>query len=139
MTKENLGDIVSLILNKIDSINSKGATVITLEGELGTGKTTLTQELARTIGIKENVISPTFVIMKKYNCNYKNFRKLIHIDVYRLNKSEELLKLGFQEVAEDKENLIILEWPSLVPECIPKNALKVELSHVDDDSRDIVF
>lgn len=139
MTKENLGDIVSRILKKIDSINSKGATVVTLEGELGTGKTTLTQELARIIGIKENVISPTFVIMKKYNCNYKNFKKLVHIDAYRLKSAEELLKLGFQEILEDKNSLVILEWPSLVSECIPKNALRVEISHRDDDSRNIEF
>lgn len=141
MTLETLPSIVQEIIQKVYSSNSGNATVITLEGDLGTGKTTLTQELARSLGVKENLISPTFVIMKKYDlpeqAGVKVFKFLVHIDAYRLTKSEELWKLGFKEILEDKNNLIIIEWPENVPDCVPKNALRIKLSHLDDNTRTI--
>lgn len=136
---ENLHKVAEDILNKIKSIKSNTATVVTLEGDLGTGKTTLTQELALILGVKENVISPTFVIMKKYKVKDKIFQYLIHIDAYRLNKASELVNLGWEEILKDKTNLIILEWPSRVPECIPEGACQIELSHESEDTRTIKF
>jgi len=86
-TIEDLHKIAEDILNKAKSIEGNNSvTVIALEGELGTGKTTLTQELARILGVKENIISPTFVIMKKYKVKDEIFQYLIHIDAYRLEK-----------------------------------------------------
>jgi len=139
-TIEDLHKIAEDILNKAKSIEgNNSATVIALEGELGTGKTTLTQELARILGVKENIISPTFVIMKKYKVKDEIFQYLIHIDAYRLEKENELENLGFQEILSDKSNLVIVEWPSKVSKCIPKNACKLELSHDKDNTRFIKF
>jgi len=139
MTLEKLPSIVNDIIKKAQSLKSETATIITLEGDLGAGKTTLTQELAKQFGIKESVISPTFVIMKKYGVIDDKFKYLIHIDAYRLAKSEELWKLGFQDILNNKNNLIIIEWPENVPDCIPKDALSIKLSHVDENSRTIDF
>ncbi len=139
MTLETLPKIASEIIGKIHNSKSSTATALTLEGDLGAGKTTLTQELARQLGVKENLISPTFVIMKKYGVIDNTFKFLVHIDAYRLTKSEELWKLGFQNILEDKNNLIIIEWPENVPECIPKNALNIKLSHSDENTRSIEF
>lgn len=139
MTLENLSNIARDIIKKAHDQKSNSAVVVALQGDLGAGKTTLTQEIARVLFIKERVISPTFIIMKKYEAIDEKFKYLIHIDAYRLEKSEELFKLGFQKLLEDKDNLIIIEWPENVPDCIPKNAIKIKLSHEIDNSHSIEF
>ncbi len=138
-TIKDLHKIAEDILRKAKLVKNSTATVIALEGELGTGKTTLTQELARILGVKENIISPTFVIMKKYKVKDDTFEYLIHIDAYRLEKESELENLGWQGILSDKNNLVIVEWPSRVPDCIPSGVCKVELSHEDADTRSIKF
>ncbi len=145
MTKEftlkEINTIAKKILKKVGEISSDTATVIALHGELGSGKTTLTQSIAKILGVKKNIISPTFVIMKGYILNSKNnkWKNLVHIDAYRLKKSSELLHLGWQELFKNKENLIIIEWPEQVPDCIPKNACKIKLTHKNEDTRTIKF
>ena len=139
MTLENLSNIARDMIKKAHDQKSNSAVVVALQGDLGAGKTTLTQEIARVLFIKERVISPTFIIMKKYEAIDEKFKYLIHIDAYRLEKSEELFKLGFQKLLEDKDNLIIIEWPENVPDCIPKNAIRVKLSHEIDNSHSIEF
>jgi tRNA threonylcarbamoyladenosine biosynthesis protein TsaE len=139
MTLDNLHTIAKDIIKKAHDAQSDSAVVIALEGDLGVGKTTLTKEIARVLSVEENVISPTFIIMKKYEVIDEKFKYLIHIDAYRLEKSEELFKLGFQELLDDKNNLIIIEWPELVPDCIPKNACKIKLSHTNENTHNIEF
>jgi len=133
-----------MIIDKILKMDNKKARAVALSGELGAGKTTLTQELARQLGIKNNIVSPTFVIMKNYNINlnskyYSHFKKLIHIDAYRLESHIELLKIGWQELVEDKDNLIIIEWPERVEDCIPNDVCWIKLGHVDDQTRSLEF
>ena len=137
ITIKDLNKIAKDLVKKVNSLSNKEATVIALRGDLGSGKTTLTQEIAKILGVKENIISPTFVIMKSYSIKNKKFIKLIHIDAYRLEKSEELLKLGWKELIEDEKNLIILEWPEKVPGCVPKDSIFVDLYHKDQQTRTI--
>ena len=113
------------------------ATVILLKGDLGAGKTTFTQHLARELGVEETVVSPTFVLVKKYQTKHPHFKKLVHIDAYRLHSADELLLLGWEEWSGDADSLIIVEWPSQV------NALwqgdEVELSFaVEDENTRVV-
>ena len=77
--------------------------VFTLTGALGAGKTTLTQAIARELGITERLVSPTFVIMKLYQIKDSRFKHLIHIDAYRLNSCDELLKLGWNDIIADPD------------------------------------
>lgn len=142
--KTQIPQISKKIIDKLLKMDNTKARVLALRGELGAGKTTITQELARQFGIKETVVSPTFVIMKFYDINPKSkyhphFKKLIHIDAYRLDSHIELLKIGWQELISDKNNLIIIEWPEKVLECISDSDLKIELSHIDDETRFIEF
>lgn len=115
------------------------ATIIALQGDLGAGKTTIAKEISKLLGVKDNVSSPTFVIMKVYKTTDKRFKKLIHIDAYRLNKGEELLHLGWEEMIKSSENLIIIEWPENVKEILPKDVLDVRLEHKDEKTRTIKF
>ena len=120
------------------------AKVVALSGNLGAGKTTLTQELAKLLGVKENVVSPTFIIMKIYKINsdslyYSHFKKLIHIDAYRLDSSLELLKIGWSELEGDKDNLILIEWPEKVKKCLGADTCWIKLGHIDDRTRVFEF
>jgi len=142
--KKEIFKISQKLLNKILKMNNKKAKVVALSGELGAGKTTLTQELAKQLGIKNNIVSPTFVIMKIYNINpiskyHLHFKKLIHIDAYRLNSHEELLKIGWQELVKDKNNLIVIEWPEKVKGCLKNDVCWVKLGHIDDQTRVFEF
>ena len=112
------------------------ACVVALSGDLGAGKTAFTQALSKHLGVKDKVVSPTFVIMKKYPVAKHPFEKLIHIDAYRLEKGEELKKLGWADVISDPKNLILIEWPEKVGEVMPENHLKIKIKHLDENGRE---
>ena len=118
------------------------ATIVGLYGNLGSGKTTFTQAVARELGIKETVTSPTFVIEKFYEINitkHSHFKRLIHIDAYRLENGRELEILNFEELVGNAHNLIIIEWPENVKEILPENHLKIYCEFVDETTRSFSF
>ena len=108
------------------------AVVIALIGELGAGKTTFVQHFARACGITEPVLSPTFVILKKYG-------NLIHIDAYRLENSHELEKLGIHDLMADPNNVILIEWADRVSDILPTDTIKLHFHHVDETTRKITI
>ncbi len=136
---DEIEKIAQEIYNHIGGGNGEMAQVVALDGELGAGKTTLTQRIAKLFGVQADVISPTFTIMKKYETNDKNFKNLIHIDAYRLDKEDELTNLGWSEMLRDKDNLIIIEWPERVANLIPQNSIVIKLEHIDEGKRSITF
>ena len=113
------------------------ASVITLKGDLGSGKTTFVQFVAHTLGVKENVTSPTFIIMRTYPLGTRGskWQRLVHIDAYRLEHADELASLGWEDLAKDPGNLIFIEWPEKVEAIIPKDAVRVEFSYADETHR----
>lgn len=116
-----------------------GATLVTLSGELGAGKTAFTKAVAHALGIEEVVTSPTFVLEKIYSLSNKSFKRLVHIDAYRLEKYTDLVPLGFDELMEDPGNLILLEWPEKVAGALPVPAVKISLVANPDGSRTITY
>lgn len=146
MTIENLNEIALSIIREATKRVNNGAIIIALFGDLGAGKTTLTKEIAKIIGVKENIISPTFVIMKMYDLDKNKlgvivtpFNKLIHIDAYRLKDETELNHLGFDVLSKDKNNIIVIEWPEIVDKCLDDNVFRVLLTHKDDTTRMVKF
>ena len=83
-----------------------GGEIILLNGDLGAGKTTFTKGLASALGVKENVTSPTFTIMKEYVGRVK----LYHFDLYRIIDEQELDELGFDDFLSDKDAVCVIEW-----------------------------
>ena len=134
------------------------ATVIALSGDLGSGKTTFTKAFAAVLGIPdEEITSPTFVIMKSYELGPRrrsnlspdprfdlgeqaaNFKCFIHIDAYRLEKAQEIEKLGWSELLGDPSNLILIEWPENIGAALPKDAQKICFKFIDEGTREIDF
>ena len=111
------------------------ATIVGLYGNLGAGKTTFTQSVARELGITQPITSPTFVIEKIYEINHKSFARLVHIDAYRLEGERELQNLNFEELVSNKNNLIFIEWPENVKDILPTNHIKLFCEFVDENSR----
>lgn len=105
------------VTNKIGKLIGEEAfegEVITLSGDLGAGKTTLTKEIGKTLGIKEDINSPTFNILKCYF--NKNGLDLYHIDAYRLEDvPRENKNIGLEEVIEG-DGLAVIEWPVYINE-----------------------
>ncbi len=113
--------------------NAAHATVITLSGELGAGKTTFAQGIARALGVEETVTSPTFVLEKVYQLEGQRFSRLVHIDAYRLKSARELEVFGWKELLADPANLIVLEWPERVEDAIPEEAIHVRFDIAGDE------
>jgi tRNA threonylcarbamoyladenosine biosynthesis protein TsaE len=117
-----------------NATNKKSATTIGLSGHLGAGKTAFTKCVAKELGIAEDVTSPTFVIMKIYDIDLKKvaddlienskksfpWKKLVHIDAYRLEQGRELEAINFAQYAADPDNLILIEWPENVKGVVEK-------------------
>ena len=130
-TQQIATDFISKLLPK-----SNSAVVVGLYGNLGAGKTTFAQCLAKVFGVEETVTSPTFVLEKIYELTGQKFTHLIHIDAYRIEKSSELLHLGWQDIISDSNNLILIEWPERVVDIMPEH-IKINLSHISENSREI--
>jgi len=116
----------------LKNMPEKGAVVFGLQGNLGGGKTTFLQGFAKGLGIKEKILSPTFVIQKR-------FGKFYHIDCYRLNKPEDILELGWKEIIEDAENIVAIEWPEKIKKFLPKKTIMVEFAYLEKNKRLINF
>lgn len=118
---------------------SHTATLITLSGELGAGKTAFTKAVAQAYGITDVVNSPTFVLEKIYQLPQQDFSRLIHIDAYRLETGSDLAPLAFKEFMQDPQNLIFLEWPEKVADTLPAPLVAISLTLLSDGSRSISY
>ena len=100
---------------------------VMLTGELGAGKTTFAQGVARGLGIEEQVSSPTFTLIKEYS----GFLDLAHVDVYRLDMVQDVVDLGLEELGGG-DGVLLVEWGDTIEELLPDERLRVEL--VTDDA-----
>ncbi len=120
--------------------NKNSATILGLRGDLGAGKTTFTKGVAKALGVKDVVTSPTFVIEKIYKLpNNVGFSRLIHIDAYRLYNSNELLHIGWNDIVNDPQNLILVEWPEKVIDILPKDMMTVQFKFIDENTREVDY
>lgn len=106
--------------------------VITLEGDLGAGKTTFTKGIAIGLGVKRIVNSPTYTIVKEYDGELP----LYHMDVYRLEDSDE--DIGLSEYFEG-DGISVVEWAQFIEEYLPKERLDVKINYVNEQERVIEF
>lgn len=116
----------------------RGGMTIALTGDLGTGKTTLIKGMAKGLGVKRNITSPTFVLMKIYDTDVSRMttdgrrsriRRLCHVDAYRINDSRELIDIGILEYINEPETLVIIEWAEKVKRILPASTIWVKMEH----------
>jgi len=144
MEKMSITDISELeaVAQKMSDIaqaqETESAVVCALHGDLGAGKTTFTQTLARMLGVEETVTSPTFVIMKNYELTNQSFGKLVHIDAYRIEEIDEMRVLGFEELLGEKGTIICIEWAENITELLPENTIHVRFER-DGEKRIITI
>ncbi len=114
------------------------ARTIALSGDLGAGKTTLVQLLAKELSISEMVTSPTFTIMKIYPIdNHPLFKRLVHIDAYRIDEIDELRPLRLEDILVDKTNLVCIEWAERIASVLPTNTIKITIKNNPSEEREI--
>lgn len=129
------------------------ALVMTLTGDLGSGKTTFLQGLAEGLDVKQRIISPTFILLRKYNIildshlgydvrNDKPFLKsFYHLDLYRLetNVNDEMVNLGYDEFVNDPENVIAVEWAEKASGVYPDDLLWLKFEDLGEQKRKIII
>ena len=130
----NLSEIESAAASFLEKIGRYK--VIALYGSMGAGKTTFTKALCKVMGVTDGVNSPTFSIINEYM--RPDGAPVYHFDFYRIDKLEEAFDIGFEEYIYSGE-LCIIEWPEKVEQILPYDTLKVQISVLDDDSREITF
>lgn len=125
-------------LGKKTATNLKGGETLTLTGELGSGKTTFIQGLAEGLGVKGRIISPTFILMRKYLASKFDF---YHIDFYRLedNLENEIKNLGIDDIWEKKDNIVAIEWAEKIKNSLPKDVIWLRFENIGKDERKIVI
>ncbi len=114
------------------------AIVFGLKGDLGAGKTTFLQGFAEGLGIKEKIISPTFVIMNRFNIK-GDFKNFYHLDCYRIEKAKEMENLGFEEIINNPKNIVCIEWPEKIKSILPKDMILIKFKILDGDKREIII
>ncbi len=119
-----IAEFLATFLNKGD--------ILTLEGDLGAGKTTFTKGLAKGLVIKRAVTSPTFTIIKEYNGRLP----LYHMDAYRLEFSDE--DIGFEEYFYG-DGISVIEWASFIEDYLPEERLQIKIEHIDLERRKLTF
>lgn len=139
----------TLALGKKIARSLKGGETIALVGDLGAGKTVLARGLARGLGVKNVINSPTFVLMKLYrtpinadqsadkrghisvnqrsNQRKSAIRWFVHIDAYRLNSGQCLIDIGILDWLGRKDSIVLIEWAERVKDILPKKAIKIKI------------
>lgn len=125
---QQLGEDFAKFLEKGD--------VVALYGNLGSGKTTFVQGLAKGLGIKNRIISPTFVIVRSCKLGVMVF---YHIDLYRMESARDIEGLEIEEIINDKNNIVVIEWAEKLKNYSSKKRIDINFSYKDENKRNINF
>ncbi len=127
---------------KIGSSLKQGA-ILALTGNLGAGKTTFIQGLAKGLGIKNRITSPTFILMRKYKQSLAGMasNNFYHVDLYRLegNLEDEVRDLGLTDVWGRKDNIVAIEWAEKIKDILPKGTIWISFQNLDENLRKIII
>lgn len=103
-----------------------GGEILALDGNLGAGKTTFVKGIAKGLGIKKNICSPTFVIMNQYSLKNKAIKYLYHLDAYRLKSKKDLENIAFFDIINNPENIVVIEWANKIKKYLPKKIINIK-------------
>lgn len=131
-------EIARIIFLKFQKLfkDRKNGLLFALVGPLGSGKTIFVQGMAKFLGIKDRIQSPTFLIMRKYNLKNKEFINFYHLDCYRIKKKDINL-LNFKKIISEPKNIIVIEWAEKIKRFLPKNAIFISFKIINEKEREI--
>lgn len=101
------------------------AVILSLIGDLGSGKTTFAQGFLSGLGVKKRTTSPTFILFRRFALNDERFKNFYHMDCYRLVKPAEILALGFEEIVNNPQNIVLIEWAERIAKILPRKRTSV--------------
>lgn len=128
----------TLVLGQEIGVACSGGEVFALYGDLGAGKTVLAKGLAKGLGIKERVNSPTFNIFKLYKIKgSKQIKYFCHVDAYRLKSEKDLLAIGILDYLAQPETVVLIEWAERIEKILPKKTKKIFIEHLKGVGRSI--
>jgi tRNA threonylcarbamoyladenosine biosynthesis protein TsaE len=131
LTATSLSDLQSIASEIISETDSR---IFLFYGDMGAGKTTLIKSLCKVLGSEDNITSPTFSIVNEYS----GPNKIYHFDFYRLKDQTEALDIGCEEYFYSG-NYCFIEWPEKIPDLLPDNFIKIQISVLSNGSRSITF
>ena len=134
----SLADIQNAAKQFVDNVlgrQGNSAKVYALYGKMGSGKTTFIKAICEALGVDDVITSPTFAIVNEYTAQGS---PIYHFDFYRIKKLEEVYDMGFEDYFYSGE-LCLIEWPELIEEVLPSDAVKVSIQEKEDGSRAILF
>ena len=108
--------------------------IILLYGDLGSGKTTFVKGILKGFDFSSEVTSPTFSLINEYEAD----KKIIHIDCYRETEIMRWINIGIEDYFNSSD-IVIIEWPEILENIIPKHAIKIKMNHIDSNKREIIF
>lgn len=120
-TLEELPDVAATLLQTYAD-----GTAYTLEGPLGSGKTTLVAEVCRQLGVTETISSPTYAIVQEYATQHG---PVYHLDCYRLESTEEAIDAGIEALLQRDYRAVFVEWPAVIEPLLPPGVVFLQLSH----------
>ena len=121
-------------VGKIMSRHLEKGTVLCLDGDLGVGKTAITQFIAKEFGVKEYITSPTFNIIKEYEGRLPFY----HMDVYRIESEDDMYDLGYDEYIYS-EGVTVIEWSEKIEGILPENRININITRIDDNRRTMII
>ena len=132
-----INDINTIHTTARDFIKAIGdARVLAFYGKMGAGKTTFIKAICEELGVDDVITSPTFAIVNEYTDG--NGEPIYHFDFYRINKLEEVYDMGYEDYFYSG-NLCLMEWPELIEELLPDDALRITISENADGTRAVCF
>lgn len=129
-SEEELDKVSKRIAEKIQP-----KSIVALYGDLGAGKTTFTRYFVKNLGSTARVQSPTFIIQRTYVTNNKDIQKIHHLDLYRLNRKEDLGDIDFEELFNDEKSVTVIEWPQIIEEMLPQKTIKIYFDSLEGEER----
>ncbi len=115
----------------------KASDVVFLRGDLGAGKTTFVQGLAKGLGVNTRIVSPTFVLVREHVVENNSIKTLYHLDLYRLGSKEDVENVDLKDFLNDKNGVVVIEWPDISQKLVNKDIWEIFFKIKDENTREV--